>query len=153
MRRGWFFPLLASLLLLSGTVASAEGQGTLMARSQKSAEVVMEETQEALRQRGYAIAHIQKCDGGLAEFGYKSDFYQVIFFGKVDEVRALLQRVPQMAAYLPLKLVLFAERDDTVLAALDPLQLVADPDPQLADQLARWHNDLRDVLREVRNAP
>jgi len=145
---------LLTLVLLWTSLSALAGQGMLMARSSRPAETVMEELQAALKQSGYAIAHIQKCDGGMAEFGYKSDFYRVIFFGKADQVRELVKRVPEMAAYLPLKIVVFAEREDTVMAAIDPLDLPVNTgqDPELTRQLEAWRDDIRRVLERVRSA-
>jgi uncharacterized protein (DUF302 family) len=148
MRR-WLPILLTWLCLVPG--AQAE-QTTLMARSSQPFEVVLEQAKEVLGEYGYTVAHIQKCDGGLAQFGYHTDKYQLLFFGKLEEVRRVSHSHPEMIPFLPLKLAVFAERNETVLVALDPLELgryINAPDLQI--QLARWHSDIRAMLEELRN--
>ena len=141
------------MLLCSLAIGANAGSGTLlMTRSAERAEVSMAVLQEALKSYGYTIAHVQKCDGGMEEFDYKTDYYRVVFFGKIGEVRPIIDKHPEMAAYLPLKITVFAENMESVLVALDPLQLdTFFNDPGLSIQFARWHNDLRAILDEVRN--
>lgn len=138
-------------LLLAGQ-AQAE-QTTLMARVKLPFEQVLELVKQEVADYGYTVAHIQKCDGGLAQFGYHTDKYQVVFFGKLEEVRRVSHTHPEMIPFLPLKLAVFAERDETVVVALDPLELgryINDSHLQL--QLARWNSDIRAMLAELRAA-
>lgn len=141
------------MLLCSLAMDVHAGSGTLlMARSAEQAEVSMAVLQDALKSYGYTIAHVQKCDGGMEEFDYKTDYYRVVFFGKIGEVRPIIDQHPQMAAYLPLKITVFAENKESVLVTLDPLQLSTFfNDAGLSIQFARWHNDLRAILDEVRD--
>jgi len=145
--------LSACVVLIFSLAASlqASAEGLLMARSAEQAEVSMSVLQDALKSYGYTIAHVQKCDGGMEEFDYKTDYYRVVFFGKIEEVRPIIDKHPEMAAYLPLKITVFAENQESVLVALDPLQLTAFfNDAELSIQFVRWHNDLRAILDEVR---
>ena len=75
---------LTLLLLLSGF---AHADNMLMSRIPMRAELVLEYVKSSIEEHGYAIAHLQLCDGGMKDFGYESDLYRVVFFGKVDEVR------------------------------------------------------------------
>ncbi len=146
--------LSACMLLICSLLASlqANAGGLLMARSAEQAEVSMSVLQDALKSYGYTIAHVQKCDGGMEEFDYKTDYYRVVFFGKIEEVRPIIDKHPEMAAYLPLKITVFAENQESVLVALDPLQLTTFfNDAELSVQFVRWHNDLRAILDEVRD--
>jgi uncharacterized protein (DUF302 family) len=145
----WLLILLMTLSL--GPLAHAD-QTTLMARSRQPFEQVLEQVKEVLGEYGYTVAHIQKCDGGLAQFGYHTDKYQLVFFGKLEEVRQVSHRHPEMIPFLPLKLAVFAERDETVMVALNPLELGRYiNDPHLQTQLARWHSDIRAMLEELRS--
>ena len=89
--------LLVILLVLSSGPGYA--QPMLMARSTLDAEVTMESLQQALEAYGYTIAHIQRCDGGLADFDYQTDYYRVVFFGKIEEVRNLSIKYPELIPY------------------------------------------------------
>ena len=132
-------------------VPLATAQQMLMARSTQHFEVAMEVLQDAIRDYGYTVAHVQKCDGGMAEFDYKTDFYRVVFFGKIDEVRYLSEKYPEIVPYLPLKIALFAEKNETVFSAMNPMDLTEYfTDPQVKTQLMRWSNDIRSILHDVR---
>ena len=144
-----------SILFVIGLLGSniALAGHPLMARTQSSFPDTMLEVQEALKARGYTIAHIQKCDGGLKGMGYKSDFYRVIFFGKLDEVREISEKYPAMVAFLPLKIAVFAEDDETVLATMNPGDLSRMMnDPALEPYFQRWDQDIRAVLEQVRHS-
>jgi uncharacterized protein (DUF302 family) len=144
--------LLVILLLLLAGVASGAGQTLVMVRSPAKASHVMDVLGETILEYGYQVAHVQRCDGGMAEFHYKSDFYRVVFFGKVEEVREVLRRHPEMSPYLPLKIAVVAEDKDTVLAAVDPRALAPmfPDDPALQVLMARWYNDINAMLEEMR---
>jgi uncharacterized protein (DUF302 family) len=134
--------------LIAGQAAA---QPTLTARTALNFEQAMGALTQTLGEYGYTVAHVQRCDGGMSDFGYKSDFYRVVFFGKIDEVRSLSKKHPELVPYLPLKMLLFAEKDETVLVVLNPLDLVRHfESDELRVQFQRWHSDIRAILNEMR---
>lgn len=144
------------MILLLAAFLSAPllaGQPIMMARSKLKAGDAMEVLKETVKEYGYTIAHVQRCDGGMAEFDYKTDFYRVLFFGKLEEVRGILSRYPEMAPFLPLKIAVIAENDETVLASVDPRALghLYGHNPVLQVQFARWYNDIHSMLEELRH--
>ena len=146
-----FRPLFAAFLLLFPAWSSAEN--LLMARIPLDAEVVIEYVKTSVEEHGYTVAHIQLCDGGMTDFGYKSDLYRVVFFGKLAEVRMISDRFPELVSYLPLKIAVIAEKDEALLTVLNPKALApyfADEDLQI--QLGRWHSDLESILADVRRS-
>lgn len=146
-------PLRALYLALFLALPAAAEQGLVMVRSPLKAEQAMDVLLETIREYGYSIAHIQRCDGGMAEFDYETDFYRVVFFGKLEEVRRILAKHPEMAPYLPLKIAVVAEQQETLLSSLDPraLRPLFGNDEELTIQFARWYSDLHAVLEEVRH--
>ena len=58
------------LVLMMGSV---QAENILMARSPNNFEVTLQVAQKSLEQHGYTIAHVQRCDTGLGDFGYKTD--------------------------------------------------------------------------------
>jgi uncharacterized protein (DUF302 family) len=143
--------LILLLTLLLALPATAQ-QPILMARARLKAPEAMEILKETVQEYGYHIAHVQRCDGGMSEFHYKTDYYRVLFIGKIDEVRGILKRYPEMAPYLPLKIAVIAENDETLLSVVDPRALghLFGHNPVLQVQFARWYNDLHAILEELR---
>jgi hypothetical protein len=98
---------LVVLLLLLSTAVSADD--LFMVRSQLSFPQAMTVLQQTIRDNGYMVSRVQRIDTGLTKSGYKTDKYRVVFFGNLQEVRKLSDQYPQLIAYLPLKLAIFAE--------------------------------------------
>jgi len=139
------------ILLLFSTTAAADNM--VMGRVSLRGEIVLEYLTSSIEEHGYAIAHIQLCDGGMTDFGYKSDLYRVVFFGKIDEVRKISARYPELVAYLPLKIAVIAEKDETLLTVLDPDALAPFyRDRELRIQFARWKSDLMSIFEDVRRS-
>jgi uncharacterized protein (DUF302 family) len=143
--------IIASFLLWVLSSTSLYAEGLALIRTHAKPENVMLSLQETLRGYGYKIAHIQKCDGGLQGMGYKTGYYKVVFFGKPEEVRKLTKKYPQLIPYLPLKIAIFAEKNDTLLTAVNPVGL-SDffADEEVKTQLIRWRNDIKAIFSEVR---
>lgn len=139
------------LLLVAPGLASADNM--IMGRVPFKAEIVMEYVKTSITEHGYAIAHMQLCDSGLGDFGYKTDFYQTIFFGKVDEARLIGQHYPELVPYIPLKIAVIAEKDETLLVALNPEALAPFyDDERIQVQLGRWNSDIVSIFDDVRRA-
>ena len=143
---------LFSIFLLAGLLIAGQvhAEKVMMARSYQSFEVTLEAVKKALESRGYTVAHEQRCDGGLKGFGYETDLYRVIFFGKPDEVRLWSNAHPEMIPYLPLKLAVIAEADQVLVVGFNPEELAElFTDKKLKIQFSRWKNDIESVMVEV----
>lgn len=106
--------------------------------------------QESIRGHGYTISRIQRVDVGLTSSGFSTAEYRLVFFGKPAEIRSLPEKHPEIAAYLPLNIVIFAEGDDTIMLTANPLSLEAFfKDPSLHGQFGRWEKDIRAILDQA----
>lgn len=142
--------LLAGLLLWV-VAAAAAADDMLMVRSSEPFEETMLLLQQAIGAEGYILSRVQRVDIGLTEFGYETDKYRVVFFGKPAEIRDLSARYPELIPHLPLQIAIFAEAEETLLAAANPTDLsAAYGDPALSALFARWERDLRAILERVR---
>lgn len=141
----------AGLLLLSG---SAAADNMLMTRVMMKAEVAFEYLVTSIEEHGYSVAHVQTCDSGMADFGYKSDFYRVIFFGKGEEVRAISAAHPEFSSYMPMKITVVAERGETVMSIVNPLVFKPyfQDDTDMQVQFGRWHNDIKSIFADMQKA-
>jgi uncharacterized protein (DUF302 family) len=106
--------------------------------------------QESIRAHGYTVSRVQRIDIGLTGMGYKTDKYRVVFAGKLEEIRQLTDKAPELTAYLPPKISIFAEGEQTVLVTLNP-QLYAEIAGDAIDPIifTHWESDLRSIFRDV----
>ena len=124
----------------------------IMLRSEKPFAEAMESLQLAIKKQGYTVTGVRAVDQGLAKSGYKSDKYRIVFFEKADEVDALTERYPELLPYLPLKIVVFAEADETLLVTSDPATFIdLFPSPRLQQLFRRWHDEVVNIMQAVQN--
>lgn len=140
------------LLLIVGTFSPLRAENMIMLRVNHSFDDTMILLKEKLNEYGYKIAHIQTCDMGLSDFGYKTDLYKSVFFGKFEEMRRLTNDHPEIIPYVPLKIAIMKEKDTVVIVAMNPQNLAefftARP---LQIQFGRWESDIRAIFDEVKN--
>jgi len=139
--------VLKSLMFFS---LAAQADNMMMARTTQTFPEAMSELQEQIRLKGYVVSRVQRVDIGLTQSGYKTDKYRVVFYGKPDETRKLCQRYPELTAYLPLKISIFAEERDTILVTANPQHLSKAGDRELARAIDQWEKDLVDIFRNMR---
>jgi len=150
------------LLLLALTVPSVAAWSSplavvfasdlIMARSHEKFPEAMLTLQTSIKDHGYKVARVQRIDIGLTGMGYKTDKYRVVFVGKTDEIQYLTKKYPDLTAYMPPKVSIFAEEGDTVIVTANPSiykEMVADEDRQIFD---RWENDIYSVFEDFSNA-
>jgi uncharacterized protein (DUF302 family) len=140
---------LAVLLLSLGLSARAEG--LLMARTDNQFPEAMTLLQSAISARGYKITRLQEVNENLAKRDFKSDMYRVVYFGKLDEVKAVTASHPELIPFLPLNITIFAEGDQAILVASHPKMLEQFfPDPSLKPVFDHWEADILSILNELR---
>ncbi len=141
--------LIVTALLLAAWLPVA-AQNILTARSSQDFEQSMSTLKSSIETHGYRVAHVQLCDSGLQGFGYQTDRYRVVFFGKLDEVRQLSAKHPDLIPFLPLKIAVFAEGDQTIISSINPASLGSFyTDEALRIQFKRWENDLRSIFTDL----
>lgn len=146
-----------SLIILLSLVAPAHASHTgashlLMARSASSFPETMSKLQETIKANGYKVSRVQRVDIGLTAMGYKTDKYRVVFYGKAEENARLIQQYPFLIPYLPLKIAIFAEGEETLLVTSNPILLGNENTPKLNSTLKRWEKDLTKIIQRMRIA-
>ncbi len=130
--------------------AAAQAQEILTVRSSLGFEQAISFLQNNIESHGYRVSLVQRCDRGLNNSGHETDLYRVIFLGKRDEIRLLSKSHPELIPYLPLKIAIFAEGEQTILSTINPAALDAlFADDVLHAYFRRWETDLRSILYEV----
>jgi len=137
-------------LLFPTAVSAADQESLLMARSAKPFEATLDQLSAAISFSEYKVSRIQRVDVGLTKSGYKTEKYRLVFFGKAEEVNTLLDQYPQLAPFLPLKIVIFSEGEDTILLAMNPGQLVKlVPEKKLLGHYRQWEKDVKNILKSA----
>ena len=149
MKRFRGYAVLMALLVWQ-FAAPVNAEEILMARSLQPFPEAMLALQDSIRDHGYTLSRVQRVDIGLTGMGYKTDKYRIVFLGKIDEVRELAVKAPQMIPYLPLKISIFAEDSQTILITSNPRLYAAIAgdavDPAIFE---RWESDLRSIFHDV----
>lgn len=122
----------------------------IMIRSSEAFPETMSMLQDAIRKQGYELSRVQRVDVGLSKKGYKTDKYRVVFFGKGKQIQDLSLKYPELIPYLPLKIAIFAEGDDTILVSINP-NIYNDlfNHPELKSTFDRWLKDITQILNSV----
>jgi uncharacterized protein (DUF302 family) len=109
--------------------------------------------QETIRKHGQVVSRVQRVDIGLTTFGYKTDKYRVVFYGELDDIREVTNQYPELVSYLPLKIAIFAEGDETLLLAssFEHLREIY-PSATMQSRFDRWEKNVREILEEVRSS-
>jgi uncharacterized protein (DUF302 family) len=141
--------ILALLALIGlGTVAQADE--LLMARITRPFPEAMNNLQETIRAKGYVVSRVQRVDVGLTSSGFQTAEYRIVFFGKPTEIRELSAAYPELIPYLPLTIVVFAEGEDTLVLATDPLKLGEFFNkPELLTRFGVWEQDVLAIFDEL----
>lgn len=125
-------------------------QEIIMTRSKQPFPETMLVLQESITAHGYTVSRVQRIDVGLTGMGYKTDKYRIVFAGKADEIRMLAEKAPQLIPYLPPKISIFAEGEQTILVTIHPevyARIAGDAiDPVF---FQRWESDLQSIFHDV----
>jgi len=140
--------IILGLLLLAGLPATAED--LLMARAPMTFPEAMLKLQNTLKKYNHTLSRVQRVDIGLTSKGYKTDKYRIVFYGQADEIRQLADEYPQLTPYLPHKIAIFAEEEETMLVAVNPEMLFVTEDPKLRAIMKKWHEDLQVIFKDMR---
>ncbi|HEY9050113.1 MAG TPA: DUF302 domain-containing protein [Gammaproteobacteria bacterium] len=146
--------LLAIVLLCWTQLAHAMVSDELiMIRSTLAFPEAMTALQHAITDHGYTISRVQRIDIGLTSSGYKTDKYRVVFFGKINEIHKLRDEFPELIPYLPLKIAIFAEGEETILVISNPIAFTQlYPDAELKKVFLRWQQDIVAIFNSVQIA-
>jgi uncharacterized protein (DUF302 family) len=146
--------LMFVLVLAAGLALPAQAagpaHGLLMIRVKQPFPEAMAVLQESIADEGYTLIRVQRVDVGLTKSGYKTAEYRIVFFGKADEVHRLSKKYPDLIPFLPLKLAIFAEGDDSIVVGANP-RVLEDfyPNKRLRPQFRKWERDFHKILDRV----
>lgn len=142
-----------TIIVMSCISVAALASDLLMVRTQQNFPEAMLALQTSVKEHGYSVTRVQRIDIGLTGMGYKTDKYRIVFVGKPEEIQYLINKYPVMAAYMPPKVSIFAEKNETVLVTANP-KIYADMMDNEKDKILfkRWESDIYSVFEDIRNA-
>ncbi len=139
------------IFVISLSVSSqSQADNLLMARTSLSFPEAMLKLQESIRKHGYTVSRIQRVDIGLTSSGYTTDKYRVVFFGTAELVKRLSNEYPQLIPYLPFKIAIFAEGEETLLVTSNPRQLTKNTYPELEPIMQKIEKDMLAIFQLMR---
>jgi uncharacterized protein (DUF302 family) len=142
--------LIALCLLLAVAVAApAHAEELMMVRVKQSFPEAMLKFQEVIKAHGYTLSRVQRVDIGLSNMGYKTDKYRVVFFGKEDQNRWLIDKHPELIPYLPLKVAIYSEEQDTMMVCANLEILINPTDPELKKIVSAWQRDIQSMFKQM----
>ena len=141
--------LALSLLLLMAFTTPVMAEELMMVRVKQSFPETMLKFQEVIKEHGYTLSRVQRVDIGLSNMGYKTDKYRVVFFGKEDQNRWLIEKHPELIPYLPLKVAVYSEEQDTMMVCANLEILINPVDPELKKIVSGWQKDIQSMFKEM----
>jgi len=108
--------------------------------------------QETIRNHNYTISRVQRIDIGLTKSGFATDKYRVVFFGTDKEISLISKKYPHLIPYIPWKIAIFAEQQDTLLVTADPMQFSDKKYPGADKYLSKWKKDIEKILNILRES-
>lgn len=144
------FTISIALLVNCLPIQNLSAENIMMVRTTLEFPEAMTALQNAIVNQGYQLARVQHVDRGLRRAKYKTDKYRVVFFGKYKELKKITKIAPDLSPYLPLKISIFAENDQTLLVTLSPEMLKQFyPNRALHGYFNRWQKDIEAILNKV----
>ena len=138
-----------SLLLV---IATSQAEQLMMARTKQTFPEAMLKLQETIRDVGYTVSRVQRIDIGLTKSGYATDKYRIVFFGTEKEIALISKKYPHLIPYIPWKIAIFAEQQDTLLVTANPMQFSNKQYPGADKYLLKWKNDIEKIMNILRKS-
>lgn len=138
---------LLGLILLLAIALPVKAEQLMMVRVKQSFPETMLKFQEVIKEHGYTLSRVQRVDIGLTNMGYQTDKYRIVFFGKLEQNRWIVEKHPELIPYLPIKVAIYAEEQDTLMVAPNLEVLINVEDPQLKKIVSEWQRDIRSMFK------
>jgi uncharacterized protein (DUF302 family) len=143
---------LTALIVLLVTLSAARADDLIMRRIPVDFPETMTTLQSSIIKQGYRVSRVQRVDIGLTSSGYDTAEYRLVFFIRPDQLDMIEKQHPDLIPFVPLKITIFAEGNETILVTLNPLKLNEFfPDAGLGDLFAQWENDIIDIFDRVQS--
>lgn len=145
MRKISLYRTLFTFILIT-FVLTVNAKDLIMLRVTQSFPETMVNLQSAIIKTGYKISRVQRVDIGLTKSGFKTDKYRVVFFGIPNQVEELTHKYPDITPYLPLKISIFSEENDTIIISNNPLTMKSYFKDIPGEIFEKWNKDVNQIF-------
>lgn len=106
--------------------------------------------QEAIKEQHYDVLRIQKVDKGLANMGYASKEYRIVFFGRKEKLEKIQQTHFEILTILPLRFAIYTEGENTVAITANPeIYKQFYKGKALSEIFMRWNKDIVKIINAL----
>lgn len=106
--------------------------------------------QDSIRNMDYKVSRVQRIDIGLTKSGYATDKYRIVFFGNEKEINFISSKYPHLIPFIPWKIAIFAEQQETLLVSADPMKFSDKKYPGADKYLLKWKKDTQKIMNIMR---
>ena len=144
--------LVGLLLVYLALPVSAFADDLIMRRIAMRFPEAMNALQASIAEEGFKVSRVQRVDIGLTSSGYNTAEYRIVFFMREDEVNHIVEQHHELIAFLPLKITIFAEGNETILVTLNPMKLNEFfPELKMEKDFSRWNGEVVRILDRVQS--
>ena len=133
-------------------ITTSQAEQLIMARTKQNFPEAMLKLQETIRNFGYTVSRVQRIDIGLTNSGYATDKYRIVFFSTKEETALISKKYPHLIPYIPWKIAIFAEQQDTLLVAANPMEFSNKQYPGADKFLLKWKKDIEKIMNILRRS-
>ena len=131
-------------------MATSHAEQLIMARTKQNFPEAMLKLQETIHNFNYTVSRVQRIDIGLTNSGYATDKYRIVFFATEKEIKLISKKYPHLIPYIPWKIAIFAEQEDTLILTSNPMYLSDKKYPGADKYLLKWKKDIEKILNIMR---
>lgn len=139
--------LAATILLLCSSASYAEQ--LIMTRAKQTFPEAMLKLQDVINNAGYTLSRVQRIDIGLTKSGYATDKYRIVFLGKNKNIKMISEKYPHLVPYVPWKIIIFAEQQETLLISANPMNFSHKKYPGADRYLKTLKKDIERIFTNV----
>lgn len=133
-------------------MTTSNAEQLIMARTAQNFPEAMLKLQETIRDFGYTVSRVQRIDIGLTNSGYTTDKYRIVFFSTEEEIALISKKYPHLIPYIPWKIAIFSEQQDTLLVASNPMEFSNKQYPGADKFLLKLKKDIQRILNVLRKS-
>ena len=133
-------------------MATSQAEQLIMTRTKQNFPEAMLKLQDTINNFNYTVSRVQRIDIGLTKSGFATDKYRIVFFATEKEIKLISEKYPHLIPYIPWKIAIFAEQQDTLILTSNPMYLSDKKYPGADKYLLKWKKDIEAILKIMQSS-